>query len=204
MEFSEQIELAEDGLFQSRVRQAAITAAVQIMAETPTAGAEGTHQKRTALASRILSDPTGMQRAWAYAVVTNPAITAESVDSDIQWTINSLWDAMAGVTVALPAPATPLGDRETFQARVRQAAVLAATQIMADKPLNTPEAIAAHQKRTALANRILMEPVTMQRALTYAVVTNAAISEESSDSDIQWTVNSLWDALAGVVLEADR
>ena len=99
MTFAEQIELAEDGLFQSRVRQAAITAAIAVMAETPTAAAQAAHEKRTALALRILSEPTGMQRAWAYAVAANPSITAESVDSDIEWTVNGLWDAMAGVVL---------------------------------------------------------------------------------------------------------
>lgn len=204
MTFAEQIELAEDGLFQARVRQATITAAIAVMAETPTAETQAAHEKRTALALRILSEPTGTQRAWAYAVAANPAITAESSDGDLQWTVNSLWDAMAGVTETLPAPEVALGERAEFQARVRQAVVKAAAAIMADAPDNTPQSIDRHAKRAALANQALRYPQEAQRAWTYAVLTNGAITAESVDGDIEWTVNSLWDAMAGVVLEPER
>lgn len=101
MDFIGQIELAEDGTFQGRVRQAVIGAAVAIMAEQPanTPQAIATHEKRTALANRVLLDPVSMQRAWAYMVVTNQAISVESLDSDLQWTVNSMWNAMAGVVL---------------------------------------------------------------------------------------------------------
>ena len=35
----------------------------------------------------------------AYMVVSNPAISAESIDSDLQWTVSSMWNAMAGVVL---------------------------------------------------------------------------------------------------------
>lgn len=203
MTFAEQIELAENGLFQGRVRQAVVTAAVAIMAEEPGADVER-HKQRTALAHRALNDPTGLQRAWAYAVAANPAITGDSSDADIQYTVNSYWDAFAGV-VTLPEPtAGYLGDDAAFQGRVRQAVVKAAAAIMADAPDNTPQSIDRHAKRAALANQALRYPHEAQRAWTYAVLTNGAITGESSDSDIEWTVNGLWDAMAGVVLEPER
>ena len=94
-----------------------------------------------------------------------------------------------------------LAENGTFQARVRQGVVTAAVAIMADRPANTPQAIQLHKQRATLAHRILADPVSMQRAWAYAVVSNAAISADSTDSDLQWTINALWDAMAGVVLE---
>lgn len=203
MTFAEQIEIAEDGLFQARVRQAVVTEAVQIMAEEPGTDIER-HKQRTALAHRALNDPTGLQRAWAYAVVANPAITGDSSDSDIQYTVNTYWDAFAGVVTSPEPIAGYLGDDVGFQARVRQAVVKAAAAIMADQPDNTPQTIDRHAKRAALANQAMRFPHEAQRAWTYAVLTNSAITTESVDSDIEWTVNGLWDAMAGVVLEPER
>lgn len=101
MDFLGQIALAEDGTFQARVRQAVITAAVQIMADAPenTPQAIAVHAKRAALATRVLLDPTSLQRAWAYMVASNTAIDDTSTDGDLQWTVNSMWNAMAGVIV---------------------------------------------------------------------------------------------------------
>lgn len=101
MDFLGQIALAEDGEFQARVRQAVVTAAVAIMADAPenTPEAIAVHAKRAALANRVLLDPTGLQRAWAYMVVSNPAIDDTATDSDLQWTVSSMWNAMAGVVL---------------------------------------------------------------------------------------------------------
>lgn len=101
MDFLGQIALAENGEFQARVRQAVVTAAVAIMADAPenTPEAIAVHAKRAALANRVLLDPTGLQRAWAYMVVSNPAIDDTSTDSDLQWTVSSMWNAMAGVVL---------------------------------------------------------------------------------------------------------
>lgn len=96
-----------------------------------------------------------------------------------------------------------LAESGEFQARVRQATITAAVAIMADRPANTPQAIALHEKRARLAQRLLNDPLGMQRAWAYAVASNVAISAASSDGDIQWTVNAMWNAMAGVVLEAD-
>jgi hypothetical protein len=90
-----------------------------------------------------------------------------------------------------------------FQARVRQAAITAAAAIMADQPDNTPQAIAKHSLRAKLALDVLRNPSAWARPIAAAVVTNAAVTAESTDSDLQWTVNSLWDALAGIVLEPE-
>lgn len=97
-----------------------------------------------------------------------------------------------------------LAEDGAFQARVRQAAITAAVQILADRPANTPQAIALHAKRATLAHRILNDPLAMQRAWAYAVASNVAIGPESNDGDVQWTVNAMWNAMAGVVLEPEQ
>jgi hypothetical protein len=89
---------------------------------------------------------------------------------------------------------------ELFQSRVRGAAIKSALAVMADVPTNTPEAIEAHRKRAQLAREVLLDPVRMARSLAPGVAANAAISAESSDSDIEFTVNSIWSAYAGVIL----
>ncbi len=94
-----------------------------------------------------------------------------------------------------------LAEDGTFQARVRQAVITAAVEIMADAPENTPQAIAIHAKRAALANRVLLDPTSLQRAWAYMVASNTAINDTSTDSDLQWTVNSMWNAMAGVIVE---
>lgn len=89
---------------------------------------------------------------------------------------------------------------ETFQVRVRGAAVKSALAIMADTPTNTPEAIDTHRRRAALAREVLLDPSRLAASMAPGVASNAAITAESSDNDIEFTVNSIWSAYAGVVL----
>jgi hypothetical protein len=101
MTFVEQAELAENGEFQARVRQAAIFAAVEIMAWVPvnTPQAIEAHRRRAAFASTVLREPTNYQRALAMSVASNPGLTGpQANDGDIQYTVNSMWDAWSGVT----------------------------------------------------------------------------------------------------------
>jgi hypothetical protein len=100
MTYLEQAQLAENGEFQSRVRQAAITAAVAIMAMRPmnTPQKIEAHSKRAEYAKRLLNDPTGFQRALTMSVLSSPTVTGLATsDSDIQVTVNAMWDAWAGV-----------------------------------------------------------------------------------------------------------
>lgn len=87
-----------------------------------------------------------------------------------------------------------------FQLRVRGAAIKSALAVMADVPDNTPEAIEAHRKRAQLAREVLLDADRLARSLAPGVASNVAITAESSDSDIEFTVNSIWSAYAGVIL----
>lgn len=88
--------------FVERVEAAVVKAAVDVAAETPDASERS--RLRRALSARILENRDGVNYAarFALAVAVNPVITKTSSDNDIQFTVNSVWDAMAGAEP--PAP----------------------------------------------------------------------------------------------------
>lgn len=88
--------------FVERVQAAVVKAAVDVAAETP-AETERSRLRR-ALSARILENREGLDYAqrFALAVAVNPVITKSSSDNDIQFTVNSVWDAVAGAEP--PAP----------------------------------------------------------------------------------------------------
>lgn len=96
MALTDQADLATAPGFRRRVLVAAMQAARDVAAEAPS-GDESKDLKRAQLAAQILNNPGGYEDRWAWAVAANGAITYASPDSDIQWTVNSLFDAMAGV-----------------------------------------------------------------------------------------------------------
>ena len=94
MSFQDAFALADDVVFQSRVCIAATKTAVAIMSEAPTTPG---HQERGAYAVKVLASPEVEAMNISMAVVTNAAITADSNDGDIEFTVSSIWNAMAGV-----------------------------------------------------------------------------------------------------------
>lgn len=94
MALSDMTDLATWPTFIRRVTAAATTAAVAIGAEE----FDGTNYRlqRRALVKQVLEDPTLWGTRFAYAVAQNPAVTFASDDNDVQFTVNSVWDAMAG------------------------------------------------------------------------------------------------------------
>ena len=57
---------------------------------------------------------------------------------------------------------------------------------------------AAHAKRAVWALEALAAPRTMAEKMAVGVAANGTITGASSDSDIEWTVNSIIDDYAGV------
>lgn len=80
--------------FVRRVTAAMLKAAVAVGNEA----FDGSTYKlmRRALVTKVLEDSALWGGRFAYAVVSNPAITFASTDSDIEFTISTVWDAMAG------------------------------------------------------------------------------------------------------------
>jgi hypothetical protein len=94
MALSDMTDLATWPPFIRKVTAAAITAAENVGAEE----FDGSNYKlqRRALVKQVLEDPALWGSRFAYAAAANPAINFGSTDNDIQFTVNSVWDAMAG------------------------------------------------------------------------------------------------------------
>lgn len=97
MALIDQAQLASDGTFRARVQVALVAAALEVVgesADTPSSFA------RQTLGLKVLTDPDTVTPRFAWAVVANPAITADSSDNDIAYTITTVWDDIAGVLTA--------------------------------------------------------------------------------------------------------
>ena len=107
MGYLEQAVLARNPVFRDRVRVAAVTAAEQIGGESQGDMTVAVYEKRQRLAASINSTGgEGQVGVFAWGVAANPVITMDSSDSDIQFTVNSIWSDVAEVTAldAVPPP----------------------------------------------------------------------------------------------------
>lgn len=92
--YSAQYDRAVDPIFLKKIEQAIVTAAINIRAEgTAVAG----WHKRSDLAVQVLLSPTTYAALFAKGAASNVAVNDASTDSDIQFTVNSMWSAYAGV-----------------------------------------------------------------------------------------------------------
>jgi hypothetical protein len=102
MTYAQSADLATDPAFARRVQVAAIEAAIAISSEAPTDGRESYTGKRVTLAQEIIRR-YGINDSLVWAVVTNSTISAagnDCSDSDIQFVVSSVWDAVADVVAA--------------------------------------------------------------------------------------------------------
>lgn len=90
--------------FRRRVRAAMVKAAIDVAAEAPDETHTERSLRRRALATNVIQELNAYEERFAMAVATNPVVTAESDDGAIQFTVNSVWDAVAGAP-PLPTPA---------------------------------------------------------------------------------------------------
>jgi hypothetical protein len=97
MAFIDQYTLAMDQSFINRVQMAMVKSAISVCNESPAADY---HQPRSAWATQVLRDPSFYAARVAFGVTSNPVITAQSSDSDIEFTVNSDWNAYAGVVTS--------------------------------------------------------------------------------------------------------
>lgn len=98
MTYLDQAALAANADFQLRLKVAMATAATQISGEAKASLTDAVYAKRQALAAGVLLEPARWVERFAWAVTSNVAINAQSSDSDIQFTVNSMWNDLAGVT----------------------------------------------------------------------------------------------------------
>ena len=86
--------MGRDSIFIERVAIAMLVAAANVQAED---SQTGNHSNRSNYARLVLNAPDAYARVFALAVsATNGSIVASSQDSDIQFVVNGLWNALAG------------------------------------------------------------------------------------------------------------
>ena len=100
MSFRDNTELAQFAPFVARVQAAMVKSAIAVNSEDPSTEA---HSTRVQWATQVLRDPAHYAARMAFGVAANPIITAESSDSEIEFTVNSVWNAYAGV-ITTPEP----------------------------------------------------------------------------------------------------
>ena len=94
MTLTEQYAAANNPTFANRIGQAMCKAAVAVQAEAVNTV---NHTNRANFAMLVLRDPERYQPAYARAIVTNAGITSTAAsDNDIEFTVNSMWDAFSG------------------------------------------------------------------------------------------------------------
>lgn len=92
MPFVDQHDLGSNNGFRKRVAIAMVKSAIAVKAEPANTMH---HDARAALAFQVLRDMDNWVKVFVFAVVTNGSINASSTDADIEFTVNSIWDAIA-------------------------------------------------------------------------------------------------------------
>ena len=93
MAFLDQYKLAIDPEFVARVEIALAKSAAAVNSEATTTPG---HVIRVKYSKRVLDAPASAAASAAVAVAASPAINDASTDADIEFTINSLWNSLAG------------------------------------------------------------------------------------------------------------
>lgn len=99
MSYADRAALAAHPGFRDRVRVAAVVTAVNVAAETPNADQRVASLRKT-LATNTLGDPIGATDKFTWAVLTNATVGANGLaatDGDLEFTVSSIWNALAGV-----------------------------------------------------------------------------------------------------------
>jgi hypothetical protein len=84
--------------FRARVQMALVKTAILVAGEGKSDMTETTWEKRGRHAAEVLRNPTAWIDQYALAVAANPAITAASADTDVEFTIVSVFSDLAGVS----------------------------------------------------------------------------------------------------------
>lgn len=84
-----------------------------------------------------------------------------------------------------------------FRLRVRMAMLKTAVNVAAEAATADPDVDAA---RASLATRVLNAPAAFEDPFTWTVLTNATVADagmDAPDGDLEFTVSSVWNAIAG-------
>jgi hypothetical protein len=89
-------------------------------------------------------------------------------------------------------------EHSLFRGRVRMAAVKAAVAIAAEAPGGDER---TDTLRAALATNLLNDPAAYEERMVWAVLTNGAVAAAgiaTPDGDLEYTMSTIWNAVAGV------
>lgn len=98
MSFLSSYEDAKNNDFQKKVTTAIYKAAQQVASEAKGTMSDIWYGKRQTLARQVKLQGESLVAQWALSVCSGGAVTATSPDQDIEFTVDSQWDAFAGVT----------------------------------------------------------------------------------------------------------
>lgn len=171
MGFLAQFDLSSDNGFKKQVGMSMITAAVSVAGENKASMSDVKYSKRQRLAFDVLNQPTSLLSQFSLGVVQNAAIAMGSTIN-----ISSSTNAFPVVVTTAAAHGLSTGNAVRIQ----------------DHLTNT--AINGWWEITVLTTTTFSVPVV-------GVGVGAAsgrVARLPLDSDVQFTVNSLWDDMAGV------
>lgn len=103
----ESYNLAQNDLFRKRIKVATINAAGNVSSEAPHPGYEPYDHKRSTHATSILNSPDIWVDPYAFACASRGTLSEASTDSDIQFTVNAVFDSMAGIMISEKPPVEP-------------------------------------------------------------------------------------------------
>lgn len=96
-DFAADKDLAEDVVFRGKVEVAIVKAALAISGEATTVNPT-VDLERHKLASSVIISRASLIGVFAFACVANGALTASSTDADVEFTVNSVWNDVAGLS----------------------------------------------------------------------------------------------------------
>lgn len=92
-------QLSVDPTFRVKVLTAIATAALAVHGETPSNPANTIKDaKRSDLAFGVISNANGYLDRFALLVASRPGISSNATDNDIQFSVNEVWNDVAGYT----------------------------------------------------------------------------------------------------------
>lgn len=171
MGFLNQFDLSNDNGFRKQVGMASITAAAAIAGEPKASMSDVKYGKRQKLAFDVLSQPTSMLNQFCLAVSQNAAIT---VGAPVN--IASSTNAFPVVVTTASAHGLSTGNAVRIEGHAINTAINGAAEV------------------TVLTTTTFSVPI----AGIGAGAATGRVSRLPLDSDVQTTVNNLWDDMAGV------
>lgn len=171
MAYIDQHDLSNDAFFRKKMFVAMATAAVAVAGEAKSSMSDVKYSKRQALAQQVLVNPNAYISQFALAVVQNAAVALGA-------TVNISGSTNAYPIVVTTAAAHGLSTGDTVR--------------IADHLINTSA------NGTWTATNLTSTTFSIPVAGNGIGVGTGRIAELPTDSDIQFTANSIWDDMAGV------